>query len=634
MMQQTAPEYCDLVMKGGITSGLVYPHAALELKERYRFKSIGGTSAGAIAAAACAAAALGERRKSLSPGALAGERPGEAGFDGLKSTADWLGKRGAIRSLFQPSPSTRAALDLVVSATGESGPGKIAAILLAILRVGGIAFVVVLALLLALGYWLAGTAGLIAAGPGALIGAVLAATVVAALRVANAVRRNQMGICTGLGSDSRSGERQSALTEWLHERIQNLAGQPPDEPLLFEHLWNAERYEGEPPGPRALTLRMITTSLSHHEPRSLPLDHGRFWFLKEEFGALFPASVVEWMIAQDEEPITVDGKTYYELPRAGRLPVIVATRMSLSFPLLLSAVPLHEPDFRAARNGTAAPGGREGQSSGSALDSTDALAVGGARDDFGATDRQRVSFRVCWFSDGGIASNFPIHLFDAPLPRWPTFAIDLVYPKTVDAAREGVFLPKENNQGRQRRYQSIANPSALKEVGAFLFAIISTMQNWRDLMLSRAPGQRDRIVRVSLSPTEGGMNLDMPEDVLSSVADKGAGAGAMLRNEFDFGNHWWVRWRNLASTSERFLEAFAVGATPPPVSDSYADVYDSATTGSPPPPSYGFTEAQQQIAQARFAAMLKDGAGVAAAEVSLSKGAPRPQPRAAIVPIY
>ncbi|EMS98269.1 patatin, partial [Agrobacterium tumefaciens str. Cherry 2E-2-2] len=42
-----APEKeCDVVMKGGITSGVVYPYAVLELARRYRFRSIGGTSAG------------------------------------------------------------------------------------------------------------------------------------------------------------------------------------------------------------------------------------------------------------------------------------------------------------------------------------------------------------------------------------------------------------------------------------------------------------------------------------------------------------------------------------------------------------------------------------------------------------
>ena len=48
---------CDIVMKGGITSGVVYPYAVCELAKTYRLVNVGGTSAGAIAAAAAGAAA-------------------------------------------------------------------------------------------------------------------------------------------------------------------------------------------------------------------------------------------------------------------------------------------------------------------------------------------------------------------------------------------------------------------------------------------------------------------------------------------------------------------------------------------------------------------------------------------------
>src|SRR2546423_1642007 len=44
------PHECDVVLKGGITSGVVYPKALWVLSERYRFRNIGGASAGAIAA--------------------------------------------------------------------------------------------------------------------------------------------------------------------------------------------------------------------------------------------------------------------------------------------------------------------------------------------------------------------------------------------------------------------------------------------------------------------------------------------------------------------------------------------------------------------------------------------------------
>ena len=51
-----------LIMKGGITSGVVYPAAGVELARRFTLKSIGGASAGAIAAALFAAA---EYRRSV-----------------------------------------------------------------------------------------------------------------------------------------------------------------------------------------------------------------------------------------------------------------------------------------------------------------------------------------------------------------------------------------------------------------------------------------------------------------------------------------------------------------------------------------------------------------------------------------
>ena len=49
----------DLTMQGGATSGVVYPLAVCELATRFKFRNIGGASAGAIAAAMTAAAELG-----------------------------------------------------------------------------------------------------------------------------------------------------------------------------------------------------------------------------------------------------------------------------------------------------------------------------------------------------------------------------------------------------------------------------------------------------------------------------------------------------------------------------------------------------------------------------------------------
>src|SRR5258708_40169551 len=71
---------CDIVLKGGITSGVVYPLALVSLAEKYRFSNIGGTSAGAMAAVAAAAAEYGRHIENAGFDRLAGVS-GEPGAD-------------------------------------------------------------------------------------------------------------------------------------------------------------------------------------------------------------------------------------------------------------------------------------------------------------------------------------------------------------------------------------------------------------------------------------------------------------------------------------------------------------------------------------------------------------------------
>jgi Patatin-like phospholipase len=90
---------CDLVMRGGIASGLVYPRAIAKLAETHDFRSIGGTSVGAIAAAGTAAAAWGTK----------------IGQDHFKTRLKHLPEelseirdgKTVLERLFQPQPGTR-----------------------------------------------------------------------------------------------------------------------------------------------------------------------------------------------------------------------------------------------------------------------------------------------------------------------------------------------------------------------------------------------------------------------------------------------------------------------------------------------------------------------------------------------
>ncbi len=93
-------------MKGGITSGIVYPAAILRLKDKYRFRNIGGTSAGAMAAALTAAAEYGRHAGKSGPWLEGGKE--SQGFAGLKKTSDELCQPGLLLGLFQPSRPTRS----------------------------------------------------------------------------------------------------------------------------------------------------------------------------------------------------------------------------------------------------------------------------------------------------------------------------------------------------------------------------------------------------------------------------------------------------------------------------------------------------------------------------------------------
>lgn len=247
-------EYCDIVMKGGITSGVVYPHAICEIAKHYRFHQIGGTSAGAMAAAAAAAAEYGRR----SPA---------GGFARLSSVPKEVGKD--LLSLFHPSPRVAPLFNMFVGVLRGRGP----------------ATRTLLALAAALkGYWPTTLLGaalgfLIAAGIALLTGAsqtalmvfgvcfALASALAAIiLRVYVALSKElpkeDYGLCTG---QSAPNSKEPAFTDWLAGLIDDLAGRGKGaDPLTFGDLKTTAE--------RPVDLRMMTTSLMERRPYTLPLE--------------------------------------------------------------------------------------------------------------------------------------------------------------------------------------------------------------------------------------------------------------------------------------------------------------------------------------------------------------------------
>jgi predicted acylesterase/phospholipase RssA len=495
--------YCDLVMKGGITSGIVYPPVVRTLAEHYRFKNIGGTSAGAIAAVATAAAEYGRRQSDdLAPFERLGVLPATLG------KTKGPGGSTKLFSLFQPSPSCRRLYTVLTGSLNAGGTwSRLVGVILSFIKAYW-PVSLACALLAAITFAYGGPVSAVCMGTLALLASI-------GFWVYRDVTRglvaNDYGMCTGMTPE---GSPDEALTPWLHDLIQGLAGLPLDRPLTFGDLWGAPGFPPSwlrpPPSVtvRSIDLRMFTTNLSVGRPFLFPLtgETCRLFYVSEELGKYVPSGVMRWIdqhakaYAPNAEepdrdpPATAAPKGLKELPASEDFPVLLAARASLSFPVLFSAIPLWAIDYDPPR-------GQRG-------------------------------FKRCLFSDGGISSNFPVHLFDGMLPQWPTFGVEL--EEKLPGRPNLVYLPQRYDEGYGERWARFDDTPKLpaSRMGGFLSAVVNAMQNWNDNALSRMPGVRDRIVRVRLNPDEGGLNLNMDAKIIERVADRGMEAAQALLTRF------------------------------------------------------------------------------------------------------
>ena len=154
-------------------------------------------------------------------------------------------------------------------------------------------------------------------------------------------------------------------------------------------------------------------------------------------------------------------------------------------------------------------------------------------------------------SDGGLCSNFPIHLFDAFVPRWPTFGIVLLRRAKGDT-RPPVWLPQLQYQGRgDTWYSGLDIESRVGLLMGFLGALWGATWRWNDMTMMRMPGVRDRVVRLFLGKGEGGVNIKMSTaEILKLRDDYGKKAADAFLQKFvnsDVGwdEHRWVRMNSI-----------------------------------------------------------------------------------------
>jgi predicted acylesterase/phospholipase RssA len=602
---------CDVVMKGGITSGVVYPHALCELARTYRFANVGGTSAGAIAAAAAAAAEHGRDR---------------GGFQKLAALPAWVGAGDNLFRLFQPQPATRPFFSLFTAGLGRTGMGKWLRIAGAALRsfpltsLVGIApgsALVVLAVLTGSGVLAA--CAVVAGVVLALLGLVVALGLRLGLGLPRALAANGFGLCSGVAAP---GAAAPALTPWLADLIDDLAAKE-EGPLTFGDL----RAKG-------IALQVVTTNLTHRRPHRMPWAPREFLFDPRELRRVFPERIVAWLESHPPDPGEGrDGERRRRrlealaplrpFPSEDDLPVVVAARMSLSFPLLISAVPLRALDMTRRRTREAVDAVEEER-----------------------PPRHPLEAEVCWFSDGGIASNFPVHFFDTPLPTRPTFAIDLdgFHPDHGRRPNEAdnIYLPSTNAGGLLETWHRLDPKPGLGSLVGFVSGIVRTMQNHVDASLSHQPGYRDRIVHVHTAPDEGGMNLTMPQHLIDALTLRGQAAGRALVERFaetpgteprlSWDNHRWVRYRSaLAALAEQLEEFGAAWRETPESERSYRELVERAEAVGPA--GYRLTSQDQRaLALALSDLLAQVGERAEQGPGDVRRGAPRPRPVARIVP--
>ena len=638
--------YCDVVLDGGVINGVVYPGFLIELARNFHFQSIGGTSVGAIAAALAAACEY-NRRFGSDNGFNQGlaKMPGELAdwvddaqevtkiqslFQpdlGVKRLFDWfvdvLGERLESKNKFfwnsrestqpisVPSDSnflTRLLRLLwtvwskAVNHLGPNWPGIFFWFLLATVFVISINYPGIKEA----GYAWQSFHSFITLRNGFLwegiylFGCLVVHPIfIFIAQCYRLIRLPGYGACTGMRSE---GSEHTALSEWLYDGVQKSAGLPLHRPLTFADLWRAP---GGPVGSdggnesRSIDLRTITTCLSHGRIYELPLanDETPLMFRLSEFKSYFPKAVIDHLrcvskpvqlqtcrflqdkfteraaefcldpkLSQNTNVSKLDlckkqleaafavpedvsqgfcDPDIRELPNAN-LPIVVAARLSMSVPILFQNMPLLGFNF-----------------------------------DKNAED---ITIVRLWFTDGGLGSNFPIHLFDKPIPRWPTFGMKILDDpprRTSSGYPLKTYLPYGHKDGAENTLlfpMDESNFSISEKKGGFsafyffLKSMYFSTKDGHDQSFLRMPDVRNRVLKLYMNNRSGNsLNLKIaPEQIIDLALKYGAEGGRNAAQAYlaqipnpkysNWVNLWqdhrWVRLNMLINGMRDYLKGF------------------------------------------------------------------------------
>jgi hypothetical protein len=196
-------------------------------------------------------------------------------------------------------------------------------------------------------------------------------------------------------------------------------------------------------------------------------------------------------------------------------------------------------------------------------------------------------------------------LFDSPLPRWPTFALDLLGDGTMQVMDgDKVITPIPSSdaflESEQPAVPLECNYPLSGKRGSllqFLSSMIDSMRTWQDTTLGALPGNTSRTIGIRLPTEEGGLNLNMTEPQICDLIARGDLAGQTLLEEFvggDFASsdtpawrqqRWW-RYLSTMQSTIRWTKLFQRGYSPYPwlKQDAYEYLCERSFDGNPTAP--------------------------------------------------
>ena len=259
---------------------------------------------------------------------------------------------------------------------------------------------------------------------------------------------------------------------------------------------------------------MMTTALSLGRPYSLPFDNEQFYFMPTSSRCISRTALSRgWSRnpgdAKHGEPRARRGDASVRLPAVSDPRNAAGRRGGANEPVVSACCC---PGCRCIdTRGRVDRGkgvGRDAETEPTAErtrippgDETSEVDAAERRSPCGRARFVAANVRKVVFSDGGICSNFPVHMFDAVLPGWPTFGINLRDDLRAGSGDdERAYLPQRGTSLPPEEYTIAA--SGAEGIISFATAIVRTMQNWRDNLQRAAPGFRDRVVTIRHTPAK------------------------------------------------------------------------------------------------------------------------------------